>query len=122
MLPLVLGLVLFLALPTAAQQSSSLTIYLYRRGQAAPLARAGTLSGDPQADAITLLTSLLVGPTSEEQASGYTSAFPPDAELVAVTVSGAEVTVDLEEKILHLPGDEDVPFDIDPFGLELSIK
>jgi 3-isopropylmalate/(R)-2-methylmalate dehydratase small subunit len=27
-----------------------------------------------------------------------------------------EVTVDLEEKIVHLPGDEDVPFDIDPFA------
>lgn len=27
-----------------------------------------------------------------------------------------EVTVDLEEKVLHLPGDEDVPFDIDPFA------
>jgi 3-isopropylmalate/(R)-2-methylmalate dehydratase small subunit len=29
---------------------------------------------------------------------------------------GLQVTVDLEEKIVHLPGDEDVPFDIDPFA------
>jgi 3-isopropylmalate/(R)-2-methylmalate dehydratase small subunit len=28
----------------------------------------------------------------------------------------AVVTIDLEEKIVHLPGDEDVPFDIDPFA------
>ena len=27
-----------------------------------------------------------------------------------------EVSVDLEEKLVHLPGDEDVPFDIDPFA------
>jgi 3-isopropylmalate/(R)-2-methylmalate dehydratase small subunit len=27
-----------------------------------------------------------------------------------------EITVDLEERIVHLPGDEDVPFDIDPFA------
>jgi 3-isopropylmalate/(R)-2-methylmalate dehydratase small subunit len=27
-----------------------------------------------------------------------------------------EITVDLEEKLVHLPGDEDVPFDIDPFA------
>jgi 3-isopropylmalate/(R)-2-methylmalate dehydratase small subunit len=26
------------------------------------------------------------------------------------------VTIDLEEKVVHLPGDEDVPFDIDPFA------
>jgi len=28
----------------------------------------------------------------------------------------AVVTIDLEEKVVHLPGDEDVPFDIDPFA------
>ena len=28
----------------------------------------------------------------------------------------AIVNVDLEEKIVHLPGDEDIPFDIDPFA------
>ncbi len=26
------------------------------------------------------------------------------------------VTIDLEEKLVHLPGDQDVPFDIDPFS------
>jgi 3-isopropylmalate/(R)-2-methylmalate dehydratase small subunit len=27
-----------------------------------------------------------------------------------------ELTVDLDEQIVHLPGDEDVPFDVDPFA------
>ncbi|HEX9045332.1 MAG TPA: 3-isopropylmalate dehydratase small subunit [Candidatus Limnocylindrales bacterium] len=27
-----------------------------------------------------------------------------------------ELTVDLEEQVVHLPGDEDVPFDVDPFA------
>jgi len=27
-----------------------------------------------------------------------------------------EITVDLEERLVHLPGDEDIPFDIDPFA------
>jgi 3-isopropylmalate/(R)-2-methylmalate dehydratase small subunit len=27
-----------------------------------------------------------------------------------------QVTIDLEERLVHLPGDEDVPFDIDPFA------
>jgi 3-isopropylmalate/(R)-2-methylmalate dehydratase small subunit len=28
----------------------------------------------------------------------------------------AELTVDLEAQVVHLPGDEDVPFDVDPFA------
>jgi 3-isopropylmalate/(R)-2-methylmalate dehydratase small subunit len=32
------------------------------------------------------------------------------------------VTVDLEEKLLHLPGDEDVPFDIDPFAHRMLLE
>lgn len=27
-----------------------------------------------------------------------------------------ELTVDLDEQVVHLPGDEDVPFDVDPFA------
>jgi 3-isopropylmalate/(R)-2-methylmalate dehydratase small subunit len=29
---------------------------------------------------------------------------------------GAELTVDLEAQVVHLPGDEDLPFDVDPFA------
>ena len=29
---------------------------------------------------------------------------------------GAELTVDLETQLVHLPGDEDLPFDVDPFA------
>ena len=36
-------------------------------------------------------------------------------ELLA-TDPGAEVTVDLEAQVVHLPGDEDLPFDVDPFA------
>jgi len=32
-----------------------------------------------------------------------------------------EITVDLEEKLVHLPGDEDVPFDIDPFARRMLL-
>jgi 3-isopropylmalate/(R)-2-methylmalate dehydratase small subunit len=28
----------------------------------------------------------------------------------------AEATVDLEAQVVHLPGDEDLPFDVDPFA------
>jgi 3-isopropylmalate/(R)-2-methylmalate dehydratase small subunit len=27
-----------------------------------------------------------------------------------------ELTVDLESQVVHLPGDEDLPFDVDPFS------
>jgi 3-isopropylmalate/(R)-2-methylmalate dehydratase small subunit len=33
-----------------------------------------------------------------------------------------EVTVDLAEKLVHLPGDEDVPFDIDPFAHRMLLE
>ena len=36
-------------------------------------------------------------------------------ELVA-TNPGAELTVDLEAQVVHLPGDEDLPFEVDPFA------
>jgi 3-isopropylmalate/(R)-2-methylmalate dehydratase small subunit len=29
---------------------------------------------------------------------------------------GAELTVDLDAQVVHLPGDEDLPFDVDPFA------
>jgi 3-isopropylmalate/(R)-2-methylmalate dehydratase small subunit len=32
------------------------------------------------------------------------------------TDPGAELTVDLESQLVHLPGDEDLPFDVDPFA------
>ena len=35
---------------------------------------------------------------------------------------GAEITVDLEEKIVHLTGDEDVPFDINPFAHKMLLE
>ena len=36
-------------------------------------------------------------------------------ELAAVDPD-AELTVDLESQLVHLPGDEDLPFDVDPFA------
>jgi 3-isopropylmalate/(R)-2-methylmalate dehydratase small subunit len=32
-----------------------------------------------------------------------------------------QVTVDLEEQLVHLPGDEDIPFDIDPFARRMLL-
>jgi 3-isopropylmalate/(R)-2-methylmalate dehydratase small subunit len=34
----------------------------------------------------------------------------------------AEVTVDLESQVVHLPGDEDLPFDVDPFSKLMLLK
>jgi 3-isopropylmalate/(R)-2-methylmalate dehydratase small subunit len=33
-----------------------------------------------------------------------------------------ELTVDLEAQVVHLPGDEDVPFDVDPFSKVMLLK
>jgi 3-isopropylmalate/(R)-2-methylmalate dehydratase small subunit len=33
----------------------------------------------------------------------------------------AELTVDLESQVVHLPGDEDLPFDIDPFAKRMLL-
>jgi uncharacterized lipoprotein YddW (UPF0748 family) len=95
MLTVLLGLMLFIAIPSLAQPPSELTIYFYQEGQAVPVARPGDLRGDPQADAETLLAELVAGPTPAERARGLTSPLPPGTELVAVTVSGDEVVVDL---------------------------
>jgi 3-isopropylmalate/(R)-2-methylmalate dehydratase small subunit len=33
-----------------------------------------------------------------------------------------ELTVDLESQVVHLPGDEDLPFDVDPFSKVMLLK
>jgi 3-isopropylmalate/(R)-2-methylmalate dehydratase small subunit len=33
----------------------------------------------------------------------------------------AELTVDLESQVVHLPGDEDLPFDVDPFAKRMML-
>jgi 3-isopropylmalate/(R)-2-methylmalate dehydratase small subunit len=42
-------------------------------------------------------------------------------ELVARDPS-VELTVDLESQVVHLPGDEDLPFDVDPFSKVMLLK
>jgi 3-isopropylmalate/(R)-2-methylmalate dehydratase small subunit len=42
-------------------------------------------------------------------------------ELVARDPS-VELTVDLESQVVHLPGDEDLPFDVDPFSKLMLLK
>ena len=34
---------------------------------------------------------------------------------------GAELTVDLDAQVVHLPGDEDLPFDVDPFAKRMLL-
>ena len=34
---------------------------------------------------------------------------------------GVEITVDLEERLVHLPGDEDIGFDVDPFARRMLL-
>ena len=78
-----------------AQEQSPAAICFYRNGQPASATRNVDLSGVPQSDAKLLLLELLEGPTSDEQAAGMTSPLPPGTELIAVTVSGDQVIVDL---------------------------
>jgi 3-isopropylmalate/(R)-2-methylmalate dehydratase small subunit len=42
-------------------------------------------------------------------------------ELVAAD-PGVELTVDLESQVVHLPGDEDLPFDVDPFAKLMLLR
>ena len=35
---------------------------------------------------------------------------------MVATDPDTELTVDLEAQVVHLPGDEDLPFDVDPFA------
>ena len=35
---------------------------------------------------------------------------------------GVELIVDLEAQVVHLPGDEDLPFDVDPFSKVMLLK
>ena len=42
-------------------------------------------------------------------------------ELVAVDPE-VELTVDLESQVVHLPGDEDLPFDVDPFAKLMLLR
>jgi uncharacterized lipoprotein YddW (UPF0748 family) len=90
-----LGLVLLWAAPVVAQEPSELTLCFYRHGQPVSVTRTGRLSGSPQEDATSLITELLAGPTPDEQARGLTSPLPPGSVLIAVTVAGDEVTIDL---------------------------
>ncbi|MGD2205153.1 MAG: GerMN domain-containing protein, partial [Anaerolineae bacterium] len=95
-LTLLLGAALLLTIPIVAQQAGNPVVYFYRDGQAVPVVRPVAPSGDPQADAETLLEALLAGPTADERAAGLMSPLPPGADLVAVTVDADEVTVDLD--------------------------
>ena len=94
-LTVLLAATLLLALPAVAQQTDPATVYFYRDGEAVPVTRRALLSGASQADAEALLQALVTGPTPDEQTEGLVSPLPPGTELLAVTVSGDEVTVDL---------------------------
>ena len=94
-LPLLLALALLGGAGAAAQERTELNLCFYRDGQPVAVTRTGSLSGHPQEDATTLIAELLAGPTPEEASRGLTSALPPGTGLVAVTVSGDEVTIDL---------------------------
>ena len=52
-------------------------------------------------------------------------AVPPDthARLVELVAADPDVqlAVDLEAQVVHLPGDEDVPFDVDPFAKRMLL-
>lgn len=68
---------------TLAPVTREVSVGLASEGNAAsPLLRAA-------------LVALLEGPTEAERARGLSSAFPPEARLLALEVKGNEVTVDL---------------------------
>ena len=108
-LPLLLALAFLWAAGAAAQEPPALTLCFYRDGQPVAVTRTGSLSGDPQADATTLIAALLAGPTPGEASQGLTSALPPGSLLRAVTVSGDEVTIDLRLPLDFLRDELDPP-------------
>ncbi|MGD9046945.1 MAG: hypothetical protein PVF77_02730, partial [Anaerolineae bacterium] len=57
MVTLFLTLTLLWVGSARAQASPQLTVFFYRDGQVVSAARPGTLSGDPQADAVLLLAA-----------------------------------------------------------------
>ena len=57
------------------------------------------------------LLPIIVDPEKHRQLFDLVSA-NPDVEL----------TVDLESQVVHLPGDEDLPFDVDPFSKLMLLK
>jgi uncharacterized lipoprotein YddW (UPF0748 family) len=91
----------------AAQTPPALTVYYFRDGQAVPVARSGILSGDPQASAEVLLGQLLAGPTASELAEGLSSPLPPNTDLIAATVSGDSITIDLRIPLSFLQDELD---------------
>ncbi len=95
LVPFFLGLTVLLAGPAAAGPSSDRTVYFYSGSEVVPVLRSGSPTGEVEADAQALLDLLLAGPTAEERAAGLGSSLPEGTELLAVTVSGEEVTVDL---------------------------
>ena len=40
---------------------------------------------------------------------------------MAATNPDAELTVDLDAQVVHLPGDEDLPFEVDPFAKQMLV-
>ena len=43
-------------------------------------------------------------------------------DLLATGEPDAEYTVDLEEQVVHLPDDEDIPFTVDPFARQMLLS
>lgn len=107
--PILAALALLMALSAAAQTPPDATLYYYRDGQAVAVERRTVLSGGVQDQAWVLLSALALGPTPEEQGDGLTSPLPAGTEIVAVTVSGDEVTVDLRLPQPFLRDELDVP-------------
>ena len=103
----VIGLTLLLVLPVIAQEPTAGSVYYYHDGQTVSVARRSVLAGEPQADATTLLNTLLAGPTAAEEAGGLTSPLPSGAQLAAVTIDGADATVDLRLPQAFLDSDLD---------------
>jgi len=105
MLPVLVGLMVLLGVPAAAQEQPGLTVYYYRDGQAVAVERPLALRGAAGADAQAILRALLAGPSPAERDAGLASALPAGAELAAVAVDGQGATVDLRLPLTFLRGE-----------------
>jgi uncharacterized lipoprotein YddW (UPF0748 family) len=94
-LALCLALALLCVAAAFVQAQSEAQVYFYLQGQAHPVSRALSLTGEPEADAASLITELTAGPTADEQFRGLRSPLPAGTELGAVEVSDEQVTVTL---------------------------
>ncbi len=90
--------------PSPVPPPDSPRICLLRQGQLAQVERALALPSEPQEAARTLAATLLAGPTPEEKARGFSSAFPEETALLSLAARDDEITLTISLPASFLQG------------------